>query len=204
LRRSDILRAALACFAERGYAATTLDEIRERSGASVGSIYHLFAGKEQIAGAVYREGMRSYQDGFTARIVESKTPEAAVRESVAYYLDWVEAHETLARFLANTRQTELVPAVRDELRQMNRAFFRTLREHLEPHVRAKLVKEMPWELFLAVVMGPAHEHARLWLAGRSRLKPREASPILADAAWAAVRGALATVARPARAKRRAR
>ena len=51
-RRRTILAAALACFAEHGYEATTLGQIRERSGASVGSIYHLFASKEEIAGAV--------------------------------------------------------------------------------------------------------------------------------------------------------
>jgi AcrR family transcriptional regulator len=184
-RRRTILAAALACFAEHGYEATTLGQIRERSGASVGSIYHLFASKEEIAGAVYLEGLRDYQDGFTAQIAKAESAEAAVRACVDYYLGWVEEHEQLARFMLHTRQAELVPTVREELRKMNRAFFRTIDEHLQRYTRA--LKEMPRELFVDVVMGPAQEHARHWLAGRSRMRPRDAATHLAEAAWDAVR-----------------
>src|SRR5215470_14374357 len=63
-RRKSILDAALACFLERGVAATTTEEIRDRSGASIGSIYHHFGDKEGLAGALYVEGIRSYQEGF--------------------------------------------------------------------------------------------------------------------------------------------
>jgi AcrR family transcriptional regulator len=186
-RRQEILTAALEAFSERGYDATTLGEIRARSGASVGSIYHLFAGKEEIASAVYVEGLRGYQGGFIERMAAEPSAEGAVRVSVTYYLAWVEDNEKLARFLLTMRRTELLPAVREELRQMNRAFFRALKESLAPHVRAGIVKRIPWELFLVIVIGPAHEHARLWLAGRSSLRPVEAAPFLSDAAWAAVR-----------------
>jgi AcrR family transcriptional regulator len=186
-RRQEILQAALDCFTERGYAATTLDQIRERSGASVGSIYHLFAGKEEIAGAVYLDGMRTYQEGFARCVVGARSPEDSVKSSVRFYLEWVETNERLARFLMTTRQAELVPAVKEELRAMNRSFFGTMREQFEPHVQAGIVRAMPWELFIAVVIGPSHEHARSWLARRSRVGPLEAAPVLAECAWAAVR-----------------
>eukprot|EP01030_Chromulinospumella_sphaerica_P002207 gene2207-2161_t len=41
-RRQDILNAALACAAEGGVDAVTIDGVRARCGASVGSIYHHF------------------------------------------------------------------------------------------------------------------------------------------------------------------
>src|SRR5205814_7423752 len=81
-RRRAILEAALRCFSEQGYEATTLGQIRERSGASTGSIYHLFASKEEIAGAVYVDGLRSYQQGFIEVLAKRKTAEAMVRACV--------------------------------------------------------------------------------------------------------------------------
>ncbi|HEY2518128.1 MAG TPA: helix-turn-helix domain-containing protein, partial [Polyangiaceae bacterium] len=114
-RRRKILDAALRCFADEGYEATTLSHIRARSGASTGSIYHLFASKEEIAGAVYVDGLRCYQEGFLAVVEQRESPEAMVRACVEFYLEWVEANERLARFIVHTRHAELVPAVRDEL-----------------------------------------------------------------------------------------
>jgi AcrR family transcriptional regulator len=186
-RRRKILDAALRCFSEHGYEATTLGQIRERSGASTGSIYHLFASKEEIAGAVYLEGLRGYQEGFLAALAQRKTAEATVRACVEYYLEWVEANDRLARFILHTRRAELVPAVKDELRSMNRAFFGALAEIIERHVEAGEIKPMPRELFHAVVMGPAHEYSRTWIAGRQRVPLSEASKLLAEASWDAVR-----------------
>ena len=39
-------------------ATTIFEDVRMRSGASVGSIYHHFGSKEGIAGALYLAGMR--------------------------------------------------------------------------------------------------------------------------------------------------
>jgi AcrR family transcriptional regulator len=44
-RKQEILDAALRGFAEKGLAGTTVEEVRRRSGASVGSIYHHFGDK---------------------------------------------------------------------------------------------------------------------------------------------------------------
>ena len=49
-RREEILTAALSCFLDKGFERTTLGDIRARSGASTGSIYHFFAGKRDLFG----------------------------------------------------------------------------------------------------------------------------------------------------------
>jgi len=38
-------------------------DIRVRARASIGSIYHHFRSKEQLAAALYVEGLRDYQEG---------------------------------------------------------------------------------------------------------------------------------------------
>lgn len=47
-RRTQILSAALACFARQGYHATSMDDVVRESGLSVGAIYSYFPSKEDL------------------------------------------------------------------------------------------------------------------------------------------------------------
>ena len=47
-RPKEILDAALAVFAERGYRNTTLEHVGEAAGVTKGAIYHYFANKEEL------------------------------------------------------------------------------------------------------------------------------------------------------------
>lgn len=58
---SAILDAALTLFSTQGYRATTLRQIAERSGVSVGNIYHHFPNKH----AVYTRLIRRYWERLT-------------------------------------------------------------------------------------------------------------------------------------------
>jgi len=53
-RREEILRAALKCFARRGYHLTTMDDIVEKAGLSKGAIYQYFSTKEDLFLALCR------------------------------------------------------------------------------------------------------------------------------------------------------
>jgi AcrR family transcriptional regulator len=46
--RDDILNHAAACFAARGYAAASMNDIAEASGTSKARLYHYYGGKEAI------------------------------------------------------------------------------------------------------------------------------------------------------------
>jgi AcrR family transcriptional regulator len=47
-RAPEILDAALACFAEKGFAASRMDDIAKRAGISKGTIYLYFESKEAV------------------------------------------------------------------------------------------------------------------------------------------------------------
>src|SRR5437016_6311847 len=51
-RPAEILAAALDCFAERGFAATRLDDIARRAGVTRGTLYLYFQSKEDLFKAV--------------------------------------------------------------------------------------------------------------------------------------------------------
>jgi len=53
-RPAEILGAALAVFAERGYAATRLDDVARRAGVTKGTLYLYFPNKAELFKAVIR------------------------------------------------------------------------------------------------------------------------------------------------------
>lgn len=56
-RPSELLAAALELFVERGYAATRLEDVAMRAGASKGTLYLYFSGKDELFKAVVRGGI---------------------------------------------------------------------------------------------------------------------------------------------------
>lgn len=54
-RPAEILAAALATFAERGFAATRLDDVAARAGVTKGTLYLYFRNKEELFKAVVRQ-----------------------------------------------------------------------------------------------------------------------------------------------------
>jgi AcrR family transcriptional regulator len=56
-RPGEILCAALACFAERGFAATRLDDVAHRAGVTKGTLYLYFPNKEELFKAVVAQAL---------------------------------------------------------------------------------------------------------------------------------------------------
>ena len=133
-RRSVILDAALAEFTAHGVAGTSIADIRRRSGASVGSIYHHFGGKDGIAGALYLEGLRDYQQGLVEVLGEAETTRAGIEGAVHHHVGWITAHPDLARFLLLGRDARVVVATETPLRVMNRRFFAEVTGWTRPRV----------------------------------------------------------------------
>jgi AcrR family transcriptional regulator len=187
-RREDILRAALEAFVEKGFAAATIDDVRGRSGASTGSIYHHFGGKEDLAAALYVDGLAGYQRGFLERLRRARDAEAAVKSLVRHHLRWVEDNPNMARFILGRRETEALAATEQPMRELNRAFLAEASELLERWRARGELRRLPLDVFDAVLLGPCHEFTRHWLAGRTKTPIRSAERSLAEAAWQALRG----------------
>ena len=182
-RRAAILDAALNCFVRRGYSSTTVDDIRRASGASVGSLYHHFGGKDRIAAALYVAGLADYQGGFQAVLAEHGDARSGVEAIVAYHLQWVDEHADLARFLLAMRETEVIAAAAPELHRRNRAFFAAVHAWFARHAE---LPDLPADLLEPLLLGPTQEFVRHWLAGRATTAPARAQAVLAAAAWHAL------------------
>ena len=66
-RRRQIMDAALACFRRRGFHQATMQEICATAEISAGALYHYFASKAEIIGAIAEDGTRRRRCGVSTR-----------------------------------------------------------------------------------------------------------------------------------------
>jgi len=178
-RREAILEAALESFDATG--ATAIDEIKRRSGASVGSIYHHFGGVDAVAAALYVEILRGYQAGVMRALERATGAEDGVKALLRYHLRWVERNPERARFLLQSGAART--AASEELLELNRDLAAAVNDWVG---RQPQIRPLRPEVFYAALFGPAQELSRAWLAGRTP-SLRRLEGELAEAAWRAVR-----------------
>src|SRR6476646_1609859 len=61
-RRSQILEAAIVCFAKRGFHQTSMHDISAEAGISVGLIYRYFANKKAVIAAMAQRHKNEIQE----------------------------------------------------------------------------------------------------------------------------------------------
>jgi AcrR family transcriptional regulator len=81
-RPAEILSAALASFAERGFAATRLDDVAARAGVTKGTLYLYFRSKEDLFKAVVRQELVPNIERAEAMIANSAAPSAVLLEQL--------------------------------------------------------------------------------------------------------------------------
>jgi AcrR family transcriptional regulator len=185
-RRREILRAALGLFVEQGVAATTVGQIRAESGASTGSIYHLFGGKALIAGAVYAECMRRYQEAFIEALDRTEGAEHGVKEIVRFQAEWCRRNPLMARFLFTLRDAATIAAAPADVADANARFFAAVGSWWRAHAHYGGLRRMTVQQSYALWLGPVTEVTRHWLTRGGPEPGEEDLEVLADGAWRAV------------------
>lgn len=165
-RRDALLDAALRCFGERGVLATGIEDIRRAAGASPSSVYHLFGG---LAGIVEALLIRTFERSIghlVARLdgvatASAATAADAVRALVDGHLEWVAEHPDEARFMYQAMAVELAGDSRAAVLAAKEQLKRPLVDRLA-HFDLPAWPPLTIEF---VLLGPAHEACRRYLAG---------------------------------------
>jgi AcrR family transcriptional regulator len=185
-RKHTVIQSALACFTEKGYTDTSIDDVCRRSGASVGSLYHHFKSKEQLAAAVYLEGIRDYQAGLTGELERHLQPREGVRAIVRYHLLWVEKNPDWARFLFQQRHAKFMGDTKEEFKRLNADFLLRISAWFKSQIEAGHIRRLPPELYTSILLGPCQEYSRLYLSGFPGARVNDAVKEIGDAAWRAL------------------
>lgn len=184
-RRDKILAAALACFLDKGYVATTIADIRAASGATTGSIYHFFPGKGTLALALLEQAIAGWTAAGPAAADPAAAGEVAIKGSVHGLVTWGLGNLDLFRFLEEIRTLSVTDPDFSGLARMLAQGQDAARQRYAAAVAAGLCRPLPWPLAHSLLLGPTYNLLRLVAAGAT--PPEGAADLLAEAAWDAVR-----------------
>lgn len=97
VRRRKLLEAAAALYAERGYRATSMNDLATRVGLSKPALYHYMRSKEDLLVELYEEALRASSDSVAA--IEAGTLRAidALREVIVQRVMYTCEHQALLR-----------------------------------------------------------------------------------------------------------
>jgi AcrR family transcriptional regulator len=176
-RRAQILHAALRAFRERGYYATTLDDIAEHLGLRKTALYHYFPDKEAILYECHRESlaeldrlMRNQKQRFNSH---AERLAHVIREHVRVMTETLEgsplAFEVTA--LSSERQGEVI-AARDR-------YERGLRRIIENGIESGEFRAVDSKTAVFAILGAINWIAR-WYRPEGSLQAPELGQEFAD------------------------
>jgi AcrR family transcriptional regulator len=87
-RPAEILAAALACFKERGFTATRLEDVAAKAGVTKGTIYLYYSSKEELFKAVVRGELVPNIERLETAILDAPVPAAVLLEQLCTF--WVQ------------------------------------------------------------------------------------------------------------------
>jgi AcrR family transcriptional regulator len=92
LFRNAILDAAEAVFGEKGFRAARIQDVAERAGIAVGTVYNHFEHKEAVLHALLDERTEEMADCLAPAVAEPKAFEAKLAARVGRMLSFVDRH----------------------------------------------------------------------------------------------------------------
>ncbi len=141
-RREQILLAAQACFARRGYHVTTMEEIAAEAGSAKGAAYSYFDGKEAIFLALYDDWGCALRDEIAAALealpqAERSSAKRVLRVVVEVTGRHVQAHATACQVLLEGRNlAAYVPVIAERVAREQAQARRQLQALLRTGVAA--------------------------------------------------------------------
>ena len=186
-RRREILDAALSCFLNKGYAGTTIEDIRNLSKASHGSIYHQFRSKDEIAYVLFIEGMQDYHQE-VLKSLESVTDLKEVLHAIIHtHIRITVENPEVSLYLTQISMADDVGDIEEQYKSLNDDFANDIWLTLKPFIEKNLIRKLPGELYFSIIIGPAAHLCRSWLRKRVQTNPMESVDDLTEAAWYSLR-----------------
>src|SRR2546421_4925855 len=184
--RAAVLQAALEVFSERGYGATTLDEVAQRASVTRGAAYHPFTGKADLFLSMIKEYWAAADAALWIALQGNDPPLTRVRRFLVRYLNAAESDERLRRLLEIvTIRVEAVGELDAGLQDEQGVFAGLLEEityvATEARRRGELREDMTPRGAATLALSMLIGVIRTWLLSPDLLRPTKVAILVADA-----------------------
>src|SRR3954449_3180806 len=130
-RQQEVIATAAALFAERGFQATTMDELSEATGLRSGGLYHYIGSKQRLLFAIFQQLMDPLLEHAAAIEDGQDEPETKLRALVRAWVAHIYTHlDHMAVFAQERHAIEREPEWED-VRASRDAFEAILARVLE-------------------------------------------------------------------------
>lgn len=186
--RDRILAAALKLFVEQGYFNTNIPDLSRESKCSVGSIYHSFSNKEEIAVSLYEAGITSFRLALTRSIEDKTDVEDVVKTVIKSFLIFSELNHILSKYMWLSRHNEFMSGnIKHPTRVGVDYLGRKLTKSLKNGIREKKIVDLKANVIWSIIFGVPLGYVRDWLDGYNVEPPSTVADTLAETCLRALR-----------------
>ncbi len=182
-REEQILTIAEAVFAERGYQATTMDEVAERVGVTKPLIYGYFGSKEGLLSACIDRARAQLREATVTAwqdMAEGASLEAYFEHGIRAFFDFIDEH---ASAFALIQQEGVVAASASrDIEGIRTQQSEVVVETLERVPGLEAVPRPLLEGYAEVVIG-ACERVAVWRLGRPEVSAGDATGLVMAGVW---------------------
>ena len=150
--RDQILRTAADLFRERGYRATTVDDIAARLGMSKASLYTYFAAKEAMLAEISRETIEAFTRELGLVLESGLSADEKLRRVVRQHVRFVIANRSfLAVFFSE--EANLPPRFARSLAAQKDRYDKGIETIVQEGIRHGIFRETPPRLVVYGILG---------------------------------------------------
>lgn len=174
--RDEILRAASALFAARGYRAITTDDIAEAIGLTKSAMYYYVKNKYDLLSTIFRDNFAHYLTHAHAIAAEEGAPEARMRGLIRQHiLNAIEMREWTTIFLRE--QSELNDKDRAFIQCCIQEYSELFQKAYTHGVRAGAFKKLPPMMVVNYIVGACNS-VIMWVKDDGKLKPQQVADLM--------------------------
>lgn len=179
---------AAKVFAERGYHATSIEDLLDATGMTKGGLYHYMDSKEDLLLGVVEELMDPLLGRASQTLKAPGSAESRLRALMVLWLEHVADHRDHMIVFSQERRTLERTSRWRELRQARRSFEKLLTEAVDAGCEDGSFEVRDRQLALMMLLG-AVNHIPQWFDSRGRLKPAEIAERYCDLLLDGIRSA---------------
>src|SRR5262249_26215283 len=147
-KKAAVFAAALELLAEQGFAGAPMSQIAARADVGVGTIYRYFATKEDLVNALYLHIKTHLAERVLDGYAESMPVQASFRLLLGNLVRYLSENPAEMSFM---EQYENSPIITDATAKETTQMVGPLKELLERARAQNLLRELPFEVLLAII-----------------------------------------------------